>query len=277
MEDDDIKNDLDIEYELDGIADGIDNIFSKKEYSFTEFTILPKSSEFINNSNVMGITKCTNNRYIKYCVNVCYKNNLCHVIELVFWKNNYVNDYIMINEVKDYKLVKIIDCEKNIHLTINFKYLLRTSLRSFKDRIKKCNSDDNGTKNIHHQKAKKDYYRIKKLSDTITIEYKETFMKQIIGWMRDEQIMEYNAKIKKFPYVLFENYPHPTEKKINCVYKRMLNVITENDIVRKSDLVYYYIFDNNADINLFKDFFKIFYKENIQEYIAKLKSKFKNF
>ena len=95
--------------------------------------------------------------YTSYRVCVIINKKLIHIIEIFLRKHNCVNDIMTFDDVKELKLVKIIDENKNIHMTINCEMLIKSNIISLINRIDM----------EEYSKAWQDYKRILMLIELI--------------------------------------------------------------------------------------------------------------
>lgn len=198
------------------------------------------------------ITRYENWKYMSYRILIVIETKLFHIIEIFLRKYNYVNEYMTFNDVKDFKLVKIIDNDNNIHLTINCNTLIKTNLLSLKDRIK----------DGYYIKAWKDYNRISKLLELINMNKSNIkIIRNVCKWLNDNNFHYYKKTLNKYPYILIDKYIIKT--KINKKLESIMEIVLDNDIKKKIELLVYYNFTNNNEHKKIIDEHLIFvYKEN---------------
>lgn len=185
------------------------------------------------------ITKKNTARYVCYRVCILWDNNKErvvsreHIIELTFWKYNYINNYLTISDVKDMRLVKIIDSNGNIHLTVNSSKLSELNIISLKNRL--IEGD--------FYKANKDYHRVLGLSKLVNFKSNDKFIQTVQQFLNGNEICNYIYKLQKYPYVLFNKY-NPDNKEL---YERIIDITQKNHIESKEDLITYFRYTSNIN------------------------------
>lgn len=208
-------------------------------------------------NKIFILTKMSTRKYISYRILVVCNDNLIHIIEIYLRRYNYINDFMTFRDIQDLKLVKIIDSNKNIHLTVDCDTLIKTNMISLKNRLHK----------FLYEKAWQDYKRMICLIDLIDNNKSSIkIVKDTCIWLNNSNMIYNKKKLNKYPFILLNKYIENREfiKETIEEFTSIMKIVCDNDIKTKLNLKCYYMFTSgDAEKKVIEKHFKLFYDENI--------------